>query len=119
MPDIIARHHRKSKHEAIQGLPEKAYQGFSPGRPFSEIFDSIHNLLCEGSGDIWCHSKNSSKLLTGCFVFFFLGMHFFISKVDIIVKREGWIIGNDKTNACLKRKSHMAVGGQLFKGSQN
>lgn len=57
--------------------------------------------------------------MTGCFVFFFLGIHFFISKVDIIVKREGWIIGNDKTNACLKRKSHMAAGGQLFKGSQN
>ena len=69
----------------------------------AEIFDRIYNLLCEDSGDIWCHNKNSCKLLAGCFELFFLGVHFFISKVDIIVKRDGWIIGNDKTNACLKR----------------
>ena len=44
-------------------------------------------------------------------MFFFLGIHFFISKVDIIVKREGWIIGNDKTNACLDWERHVAMRG--------
>ena len=45
MPDIIARHHRKSKHEAIQGLPEKAYQGFSPGRPFQRSL-TVFTICC-------------------------------------------------------------------------
>ena len=33
-----------------------------------------------------CHSKNFSKLLTSCFVFFFLGIHFFISKVYVVIE---------------------------------
>ena len=52
----------------------------------AEIFDRIYNLLCEDSGDIWCHNKNSCKLLAGCFALFFLGVHFFISKIDVVVK---------------------------------
>ena len=33
-----------------------------------------------------CHSKNFSKLLTSCFAFFFLGIHFFISKVYVVIE---------------------------------
>ena len=63
-----------------------------------------------------CHSKNFSKLLTSCFAFFFLGIHFFVSKVDIIVKREDRIICNHKSDACLDRECHTAVPGKRGEG---
>ena len=85
----------------------------------AEIFDRIYNLLCEDSGDIWCHNKNSCKLLAGCFALFFLGVHFFISKIDVVVKSEDRIIRNDKADTCFERKNCTAGGGELFKGSQD
>ena len=33
-----------------------------------------------------CHSKNFSKLLTSCFAFFFLGIHFFIGKIYVVIE---------------------------------
>ena len=33
-----------------------------------------------------CHSKNFSKLLTSCFAFFFLDIHFFISKIYVVIE---------------------------------
>ena len=33
-----------------------------------------------------CHSKNFSKLLTSCIAFFFLGIHFFIGKIYVVIE---------------------------------
>ena len=54
---------------------------FCAGRILEQISQLAYFRTSSG-----CHSKNFSKLLTSCFAFFFLGIHFFISKVYVVIE---------------------------------